>query len=185
MATMPSALAAAVALRDAVTGDGVLGGRLILRVGVNTGEVVASNDQARGEFLVTGDAVNVAARLETAAAPREILASERTRAASEAAMRFGAARKTSASPCAPPRSSARARRAGPAIHPSSDASRTWRRSRWCATARSATAARSWSRWSPPPASQDAPARRVPDPLAPRRWLARGHAPALDRRARRQ
>jgi class 3 adenylate cyclase len=36
-----------------------------LRIGVNTGEVVAGD----GETIVTGDAVNVAARLEQAAAP--------------------------------------------------------------------------------------------------------------------
>jgi class 3 adenylate cyclase/tetratricopeptide (TPR) repeat protein len=39
------------------------------RVGVNTGEVVTST----GESLATGDAVNVAARLEQAAAPGEVL----------------------------------------------------------------------------------------------------------------
>ena len=42
---------------------------LSFRTGVNTGEVVAGE----GETLVTGDAVNVAARLEQAAAPGEIL----------------------------------------------------------------------------------------------------------------
>jgi tetratricopeptide (TPR) repeat protein len=40
-----------------------------VRIGINTGEVVA----AEGETLVTGDAVNVAARLEQAAEPGEIL----------------------------------------------------------------------------------------------------------------
>src|SRR5207253_3224742 len=45
------------------------GVRLATRTGVNTGEVVAGV----GETLVTGDAVNVAARLEQAAAPGEIL----------------------------------------------------------------------------------------------------------------
>ena len=39
---------------------------LAVRVGVNTGEVVAG-DHSRGQALVTGDAVNVAARLEQAA----------------------------------------------------------------------------------------------------------------------
>jgi class 3 adenylate cyclase len=87
------ALAAALALRTAVAGDSLLAGRLQLRVGVNIGEVVASNDATRGEFLVTGDAVNVVARLEQAAAPGEILASERTKGAAEAAMRFGTARQ--------------------------------------------------------------------------------------------
>jgi class 3 adenylate cyclase/tetratricopeptide (TPR) repeat protein len=47
------------------------------RTGVNTGEVVAG-DPASGQRLVTGDAVNVAARLEQAASPGEILISEPT-----------------------------------------------------------------------------------------------------------
>jgi class 3 adenylate cyclase/tetratricopeptide (TPR) repeat protein len=42
------------------------------RMGINTGEVVAA-DAARGERIVTGDAVNVAARLEAAAAADETL----------------------------------------------------------------------------------------------------------------
>jgi Adenylate and Guanylate cyclase catalytic domain len=47
---------------------------LQLRTGVNTGEVVAGTE----ERLVTGDAVNVAARLEQAAQPGEILIGEQT-----------------------------------------------------------------------------------------------------------
>jgi class 3 adenylate cyclase/tetratricopeptide (TPR) repeat protein len=47
------------------------------RIGVNTGEVVAG-DGSSGQRLVTGDAVNVAARLEQAAAPGEILLGETT-----------------------------------------------------------------------------------------------------------
>jgi class 3 adenylate cyclase/tetratricopeptide (TPR) repeat protein len=42
------------------------------RIGVNTGDVVAGDATAR-QSLVTGDAVNVAARLEQAASPGEIL----------------------------------------------------------------------------------------------------------------
>jgi len=42
------------------------------RMGINTGEVVAG-DASAGQRIVTGDAVNVAARLEGAAAPGEIL----------------------------------------------------------------------------------------------------------------
>jgi class 3 adenylate cyclase/tetratricopeptide (TPR) repeat protein len=51
-------------------------GRLELevRIGINTGEVVAGE----GETLVTGDAVNVAARLEQAARPGEVLFGEAT-----------------------------------------------------------------------------------------------------------
>src|SRR4029078_11293167 len=50
---------------------------LASRIGVNTGEVVAG-DPAAGQTLVTGDAVNTAARLEQAAAPGEILIGEET-----------------------------------------------------------------------------------------------------------
>jgi class 3 adenylate cyclase/tetratricopeptide (TPR) repeat protein len=47
------------------------------RIGVNTGDVVAG-DAAAQQSLVTGDAVNVAARLEQAAGPGEILIGEPT-----------------------------------------------------------------------------------------------------------
>jgi class 3 adenylate cyclase len=48
---------------------------LAARIGVNTGEVVAGE----GDSLVTGDAVNVAARLEQAAEPGEVLIGNETR----------------------------------------------------------------------------------------------------------
>jgi class 3 adenylate cyclase/tetratricopeptide (TPR) repeat protein len=48
--------------------------QLEVRTGLNTGEVIAGE----GETLVTGDAVNVAARLEQAAEPGEILLGEGT-----------------------------------------------------------------------------------------------------------
>jgi class 3 adenylate cyclase/tetratricopeptide (TPR) repeat protein len=50
---------------------------LQVRIGVNTGPVVSGDPEA-GRALVTGDAVNVAARLEQAAAPGEILLGEAT-----------------------------------------------------------------------------------------------------------
>jgi class 3 adenylate cyclase/tetratricopeptide (TPR) repeat protein len=53
------------------------GVRLENRTGVNTGEVVAG-DPASGQRLVTGDTVNVAARLEQAAPPLEVLLGETT-----------------------------------------------------------------------------------------------------------
>jgi class 3 adenylate cyclase len=56
------------------------GVRLRIRTGVNTGEVVAG-DPSRGQAFVSGDTVNVAARLEQAAGPDEILIGERTRTA--------------------------------------------------------------------------------------------------------
>ncbi len=82
------ALAAALALREALAGDAVLGPDFKLRMGVNTGEVVATGDPSGGDFLITGDAVNVAARLEQHAQPGEIVASERTVAAARTAFTF-------------------------------------------------------------------------------------------------
>ncbi|HLX56758.1 MAG TPA: adenylate/guanylate cyclase domain-containing protein, partial [Ktedonobacteraceae bacterium] len=83
------ALAAALALREAIATDPLLGGRLLLRMGVNTGEVVATSDPSGGDFLVTGDAVNVAARLQQAAGPDEIMVGGRTATAAQNAFLFG------------------------------------------------------------------------------------------------
>ncbi|MEO8639597.1 MAG: adenylate/guanylate cyclase domain-containing protein [Chloroflexota bacterium] len=55
----------------------LFGETLSLRIGVNTGEVVVGRPRERSSF-VTGDAVNVAARLEQAAQPGEILVGDRT-----------------------------------------------------------------------------------------------------------
>jgi len=52
--------------------------RLAMRTGVNTGEVVARTVPRPGQGLVTGDAVNVAARLEQRAESGQILVGERT-----------------------------------------------------------------------------------------------------------
>lgn len=57
--------------------DDRFGVRLTNRTGVNTGEVVAG-DPTGGQRLVTGDAVNVAARLEQAAPANEVLIGELT-----------------------------------------------------------------------------------------------------------
>src|SRR5204862_72251 len=48
------------------------------RTGVNTGEVVANDDPGAAQKLATGDAVNVAARLEQAAPENEIYLGETT-----------------------------------------------------------------------------------------------------------
>src|SRR5438876_8347748 len=57
----------------------LFGERLALRIGVNSGEVVVGRPR-EGSSFVTGDAVNVAARLEQAAGPGRVLAGERTAA---------------------------------------------------------------------------------------------------------
>jgi class 3 adenylate cyclase/tetratricopeptide (TPR) repeat protein len=74
------ALRAAAELRDSIASlDDELerdhGVSLLLRTGVNTGQVVTGTE----ERLATGDAVNVAARLEQAAQPGEILIGEQSR----------------------------------------------------------------------------------------------------------
>src|SRR5215210_3810099 len=57
-----------------------------LRVGVNTGEVLAG---AIGEaYTVTGDTVNVASRLQSAARPGSVTVGERTMRATDAAVRY-------------------------------------------------------------------------------------------------
>src|SRR2546421_11549523 len=63
------ALRAAIEMRDALPALGVQG-----RIGVMTGEVVTGTE----ERLATGDAVNVAARLEQAAQPGEVLVGQPT-----------------------------------------------------------------------------------------------------------
>jgi class 3 adenylate cyclase len=77
------AVRAATELRQALAElnaelEHVQGVRIGIRVGVNTGEVVAG-DGTGGQMLVTGDAVNVAKRLEESARTGEILVGEPTR----------------------------------------------------------------------------------------------------------
>jgi class 3 adenylate cyclase/tetratricopeptide (TPR) repeat protein len=57
------------------------GPELEVRIGVNSGEVVSTGATRPGEVMVTGDAVNVAARLQQLAAPGQILVGGRTAAA--------------------------------------------------------------------------------------------------------
>jgi class 3 adenylate cyclase len=71
---------AAVEMRDALPELGVEG-----RIGVNTGEVLTGTE----ERLATGDAVNVAARLEQAADPGEVLVGAETHALVGAAVEVG------------------------------------------------------------------------------------------------
>src|SRR5256885_14306824 len=66
----------------------LFGDRLALRIGVNTGEVGVGRPPG-GRSFATGDAVNVAARLEQAAQPRPILVGERTAALVGGAFELG------------------------------------------------------------------------------------------------
>ena len=78
------AVRAAVEMRDALPELGLQG-----RIGVMTGEVVTGT----AERLATGDAVNVAARLEAAAQPGEVLIGEPTLALVRAAVEVGPAQQ--------------------------------------------------------------------------------------------
>src|SRR5439155_14570930 len=71
---------AAVEMREALPELGLEG-----RIGLNSGEVLTGAE----ERLATGDAVNVAARLEQAAEPGEVLISAETRPLLRAAVEVG------------------------------------------------------------------------------------------------
>ena len=76
------AVRAAVEMRETLATlnqdlEQTLGVRLSTRVGINSGEVVAGQHQ-HGQLMVTGEVVNLAKRLEEAAATSEILISEAT-----------------------------------------------------------------------------------------------------------
>ena len=81
------AVRAALAVRDRFDSftervQGRHGADVGLRIGINTGEVVAGREAAaRGELMVSGDAVNVAARLQQHAEPGEVLVGQRAHAA--------------------------------------------------------------------------------------------------------
>ncbi len=79
------ALHAALSMQRSI--GAIFGNALSLRIGVNTGEVVVGRPR-EGSSFVTGDAVNVAARLEQAAQPGEVLVGERTVAATRGAFEF-------------------------------------------------------------------------------------------------
>ena len=57
---------------------------LEVRIGINSGDVVSTTAPRRGEVMVTGDAVNVAARVQQMAEPGQILVGQRTVAAAPA-----------------------------------------------------------------------------------------------------
>ncbi|MFD8591702.1 adenylate/guanylate cyclase domain-containing protein [Streptomyces sp. NPDC059637] len=78
-------VAALEELNEELTAD--LGVRLDVRIGVNTGEVVTGTDASARQALVSGEVVNVAARLEQNAAAGQVLVGPTTvRAAGSAAV---------------------------------------------------------------------------------------------------
>jgi class 3 adenylate cyclase len=83
------ALSAALELRDRVRADATLGERLPIRLGVNGGEVIATREAESTQFLITGDPVNTAARLQQGADTWSILVGERTVRAAAERFEFG------------------------------------------------------------------------------------------------
>lgn len=79
------ALHAALAMRRRL--DELFAGELAMRIGVNSGEVVVGRAR-EGSSFVTGDAVNVCARLEQNVSPGEILVGERTASLVRGAFEF-------------------------------------------------------------------------------------------------
>ncbi|MHB8641589.1 MAG: ATP-binding protein [Gaiellaceae bacterium] len=78
------AVRAALAIRDGIVDDG----KLEVRVGVNTGEALVNMDARpeAGEGMVSGDVVNTAARLQSAAPTNGILVGEMTQRATAGAI---------------------------------------------------------------------------------------------------
>ncbi|MGZ4200002.1 MAG: adenylate/guanylate cyclase domain-containing protein, partial [Thermoleophilia bacterium] len=69
---------------------GIAGSTVEVRVGINTGEALVrlDVDPVSGEGFLTGDAVNVAARLQSAAPPMAVAVGEQTHAATEKVFTF-------------------------------------------------------------------------------------------------
>lgn len=87
------AVRAALAMRAATAElEAELRVGLAIRLGVNTGEAVTGAGDTP-QFLLTGDAINVGARLVAGAEPGEILVGERTRTLTSDAIEYGPARR--------------------------------------------------------------------------------------------
>jgi class 3 adenylate cyclase len=87
------ALHAALAMQNRMRE--LFGDELEMRIGVNTGDVVVGSPR-EGSSFATGDAVNVADRLQKGAEPGEVLAGERTVAAAMGAFEFGESKSVEA-----------------------------------------------------------------------------------------
>ena len=84
------AVRAALAMRDAMPDlNAELGVALAARIGVNSGEAVAGSGADR-QFLVTGDAVNVAARLQQGAELGEVVVGQLTESLTRSAIDYSA-----------------------------------------------------------------------------------------------
>lgn len=69
---------------------GETGGGIDLRIGINTGEVVVGALRAGGDATVMGDVVNTASRLQTSAAPGQVVVGPQTHEATHGCVRYEA-----------------------------------------------------------------------------------------------
>jgi class 3 adenylate cyclase/tetratricopeptide (TPR) repeat protein len=107
------AVRAALAVRDALTGDASR--RLRVQAAVVTGEALVRPGAGRGRRRVTGAPVSAAARLQETVPAGTVLVSETTRRATERAIAYGPARQARPGAGEPPTAwPALAPRAGPA-----------------------------------------------------------------------
>ena len=65
-----------------------LGAPVRMRIGVNTGEVLVGALRAGGDYTAMGDVVNTASRLQTSAAPGQVVVGPETHAATREVFRF-------------------------------------------------------------------------------------------------
>jgi class 3 adenylate cyclase/tetratricopeptide (TPR) repeat protein len=71
--------------------DSEMGVSIRMRIGLNTGEVLVGSIRADRDYTAMGDAVNTAARLQTAAEPGEVLVGRSTYDATSAVIRYESA----------------------------------------------------------------------------------------------
>ena len=172
------AVRAAAEMRDALTPlndelERERGVRIQVRVGVNTGEVVAG-DPSGGQRFATGDAVNIAARLEQAAAAGRD-PGRREHLPPRARCRHGRARRAACPQGqgpgrrggSAPRPS-RVSRADGSARPSSDATTSSSSSLRRSTGSSTSGRAGWSPCSDPRASASRVSRRSSSPGGPAR-----------------
>jgi hypothetical protein len=139
--------------------------QLALRIGVNTGEVVVGRAR-QGSSFVSGDVVNIAARLEQTAAPGEIVVGERTASAAVGAFEFSDAETVQV----------KGRQRGRRPSPASSRARPATRSRHWPPASCFRRQRSGARGSPRGVSRDDCRRQTATRIDHRRgWCREDHA----------
>ena len=82
------AVRAALQMQQSMADMAELGDHSRLRVGVNTGEVLVGNLRAGGDYTAMGDVVNVASRLQSQAAPGQVVVGPGTYLATRSVVRY-------------------------------------------------------------------------------------------------